>query len=102
VDQNSQPKPLPTNLPVENLTFEDRTVATVNICDLLDLLYPGYWSARRYLDIDYAVTGPAIDEWCAAHGAYYYAAPRDEFSVSDAVLNAADRGLSVVVLEDLS
>jgi hypothetical protein len=93
---------LPTNLPVENLTFEGRTVATVNICDLLDLLYPGYWSARRYLDIDYAVTGPAIEEWCSAHGAYYYAAPRDEFSMSDAVLIAADKGLSVVVLEDLS
>ena len=94
--------PLPTNLPVENFTFEGRTVSAVNICDLLDLLYPGYWSARRYLDIDYTVTGPAIDVWCAAHGAYYYAAPRDEFSVSDAVLDAAARGLSVVVLEDLS
>ena len=93
---------LPTNLPVENLTFEGRTVATVNICDLLDLLYPGYWSARRYLDIDYADSQSVIEEWCSAHGAYYYSAPRDEFSVSDAVLITAARGLSVVVLEDLS
>ena len=98
MDNNS----FPANLPVENLMIEGRTVATVNICDLLDLLYPGYWSARRYMDLDYAPTQVAIDEWCAAHGAYYYAAPRDEFSVSDAVLIAADRGLSVVVLEDLS
>lgn len=102
MDQNSQPKPLPTSLPVENFTFEGRTVATVNICDLLAMLYPGYWSARRYLDIDYTASVSAVDAWCEAHGAYYYAAPRDEFSVSDAVGIAADRGLSVVVLEDLS
>jgi hypothetical protein len=98
MDSNS----LPANLPVENLTFEGRTIAAVNVCDLLDLLYPGYWSARRYMDIDYADSQSVIEEWCSAHGAYYYAAPRDEFSVSDAVLIAADKGLSVVVLEDLS
>ena len=93
---------LPSDLPVENFTFEGRTVATVNICDLLAMLYPGYWSARRFLDIDYEASLAAVDAWCEAHGAYYYAAPRDEFSVSDAVLLAADKGLSVVVLEDLS
>ena len=98
MDTNS----LPVGLPTETFTFEGRTIATVNICDLLDLLYPGYWSARRYLNIDYADSQSVIEEWCATHGAYYYSAPRDEFSVSDAVLNAADRGLSVVVLEDLS
>jgi hypothetical protein len=40
--------------------------------------------------------------WCEAEGVYFYARPREKFFPSTAILEAQERGLSKVVMEDLS
>ena len=77
-------------------------VQTINICDLLDALIPGYWSMDFLQRPDYTTTQAAVTDWCRTHGAYHYAEPREEFSRYGAACAALRAGLELVVLEDLS
>lgn len=95
---HSSSLPLSTPVDVEGLV----RVQTINICDLLEVLVPGYWSMDFLQRPDYATTQAAIADWCRTHGAFHYAADREEFSRYAAACQALRAGFELVVLEDLS
>ena len=95
---HSSSLPLSTPVDVEGLV----RVQTINICDLLEVLVPGYWSMDFLQRPDHAATQAAVTDWCRTHGALYYSAPREEFSRYGAACQALRAGLELVVLEDLS
>ena len=73
-------------------------VRVVNICDLLDHLYPH----KGWIGVDYMTTGVATKEWCDENESHYYAAPREDFFIFKAVREALESSKDVVVVEDLS
>ena len=72
-------------------------VKVVNIGNLLDRLYP-----HGHHNVDYMRSGVATKEWCDENDSHYYAAPREDFSITRAVQEAIVEGKSCVVVEDLS
>ncbi len=97
------PLPLPSSLPTISVDVEGLVrVQTINICDLLEVLFPGYWSMDFLQRPDYAASQAAVADWCRTHGALHYAAPREEISRYTAACAALRAGLELVVLEDLS
>ena len=72
-------------------------VKVVNIGNLLDRLYP-----HGHHNVDYMRSGVATKEWCDENDSHYYAAPREDFSITDAIQEAVVEGKSCVVVEDLS
>ena len=109
MDTTTTAQPLPVGLKTETLHAclpmpgePLDSVEAINVCDLLEMLYPGYWTAERYLHISYEDSRDLIESWCRLHGAYYYARGREEFSPYEAREEALSYGLRRVVLEDLS
>ena len=72
-------------------------IKVVNILNLLDRLYP-----HGHHNVDYMRSGVATKEWCDENDSHYYAAPREDFSITRAVQEAIVEGKSCVVVEDLS
>lgn len=100
-------KPLPSTLKTTTLyaSLFDRDAAEVtgiDIVDVLEMLWPGYWERGLYTKLSYDTTRSRIEAWCRDHDAHYYSRPRDSFDDCDAAAEAAAKGLSRVVLEDLS
>ena len=83
-------------------------VKVVNICNLLDHLYPEVWhepsSTTRFgwMDVDYKESGAAVMSWCDKNNSHYYAKTREDFFIFRAVEEAIAEGNDVVVVEDLS
>ena len=73
-------------------------VKIVNICDLMDHLYPH----KAWMDVDYMTSGVATKKWCDENESHYYAAPREDFFMFVAVQETLAEGKDVVVVEDLS
>ena len=92
------------------LYSEDGThmVKVVNICNLMDRLYPEEWhepsSTTRpgWVDVDYKESSAAVMSWCDENNSHYYAAPREDFSIGTAIRDAIANRKSCVVVEDLS
>ena len=92
------------------LYSEDGThmVKVVNICNLMDRLYPEEWhepsSTTRpgWMDVDYKESSTAVMSWCDENNSHYYAAPREDFFIFKAVGEAIVEGKDIVVVEDLS
>ena len=78
------------------------TIATQNICDLLDIIFPNYWAKSLYREIDYAQSSKAILKWCDDNNYHYYARSRENFSESEAITEAEKLGKVGVVMEDMS
>jgi hypothetical protein len=100
-------RPLPSNLKSETLvtSYFDKEalgVVGINICDVLEALWPGYWERELFTRLSYEATLEAILAWCKDHGAHYYARPREQFDECEAAQETVDLGLRRVVLEDLS
>ena len=91
-------KEMPESLPGEMEPVMGGFVKVINICTLLDVLTPG-WETRFG---DYEATSKAVQAWVAEHGAHYYAADREDFSMVKAAFEAERAGKRVVVVEDLS
>ena len=72
-------------------------IKVVNICDLLDRLYP-----HGHHNVDYMASGVATKKWCDENDSHYYARPREDFSIGEAVREAIANRKSCVVVEDLS
>ena len=72
-------------------------VKVVGIIDLLDCLYP-----NGHHNVDYMASGVDTKKWCDENDSHYYAAPREDFSITRAVQEAIVEGKSCVVVEDLS
>ena len=79
-----------------NMTSKE--VKVVNACHLLDKIY----GLDGWLNLDYDDMGSSIAKWCYEKGAFYYSAPRDEFSTYAACVEALAAGKNIVVVEDLS
>jgi hypothetical protein len=95
---------LPSSLPtiLVHIDFDGPEVRTINITDLLEVVFPGYWSMDFLQRPDYTASQAAVTDWCRTHGALHYAAPREEISRYTAACAAHAAGLELVVLEDLS
>jgi hypothetical protein len=91
---------LPASLPVttHESYFGDAPVTLVNVCDLLEHLFPNYFEAP----LPYDQRQNAVMAWCADHGAAFYSAPRALFSPGAAVDHARRLGAALVVAENLS
>ena len=78
------------------LTSDDGVymIKVVNICDLLDRLYPHRENGRP--------SSLATKKWCDENDSHYYAAPREDFSIAAAMREAIANRKSCVVVEDLS
>lgn len=74
-----------------------REVQVVNICVLLDQLFP----AGHYR-LGYAVWMGAVEFWCRENGAHLYEAPRETFNEWRGQYEAWLRGKKIVVVHDLS
>ena len=72
-------------------------VKMVNICDLLDRLYP-----HGHLGVDGYGERHSVKKWCDENESHYYAAPREDFFMFVAVQETIAEGKDVVVVEDLS
>ncbi len=72
-------------------------VKVVNICDLLDHLYP-----HGHLGVDGYGERHSVKKWCDENESHYYAAPREDFFMFVAVQETLAEGKDVVVVEDLS
>ena len=73
-------------------------VKVVNICDLMDHLYPH----KGWMDVDYKESSEAVMFWCNVNESHYYTAPRENFFMFVAVQEAIAKDKNVVVVEDLS
>lgn len=72
---------------------------TVEILDLRDVLKAAGWDdALGYCDAN----SDRLIAYCEAEGIHFYAADRENFSRYLAVRQAQDRGLTKLVMEDLS
>jgi len=80
----------------KNPVYND--VRVVNICTLLDKIY----GKDKWFNVDYMDYQNAVAKWCHDKNAYFYAAPRTEFSEYGACQKANSEGYSTVVVEDLS
>lgn len=100
------PLTLPAGLPTEEVVpfwgDDTRPVTAVNICDLLPVIYPGWYELDLCFTVSYEERTAAVAAWCAAHGAHYYSCGREDFSKQQARLDAMALGLDRVVYEDLS
>lgn len=99
--------PLPAGLKFELVpsglfSSESAAVEAINICDLLEVLIPGYWSMDGSERPDYETSRGLTTAWCKANGAHYYAEDREDFSLIEAASQAVQKGLLRVVYEDLS
>ena len=72
-------------------------VKAVDIWRLLGRLYPD-----GHHNVDYMTIGVATKKWCDENDSHYYAAPREDFSITIAIHEAIANGKSCVVVEDLS
>ena len=72
-------------------------VKVVNICDLLDHLYP-----HGHLGVDGYGERHSVKKWCDENESHYYGRPREDFFIFTAVEEAIIEGKDVVVVEDLS
>ena len=72
-------------------------VKVVGIIDLLDCLYP-----NGHHNVDYMASGVATKKWCDENNSHYYAKPREDFSIGEAIREAIANRKSCVVVEDLS
>ena len=72
-------------------------VRVVNICDLLERLYPD-----GHLGVDGYGERHSVKKWCDENESHYYAAPREDFFMFVAVQETLAEGKDVVVVEDLS
>ena len=81
------------------LTSDDGVymIKVVNICDLMDRLYP-----LGHYNVDYMTSGVATKKWCDENDSHYYARPREDFSITAAMREAIANRKSCVVIEDLS
>ena len=80
------------------LTSDDGVymIKVVNICDLMDRLYP-----LGHYNVDYMTSGLATKKWCDENDSHYYAAPREDFSIMAGIREAIANRKSCVVVEDL-
>ena len=105
VDSNNTIDGVKYELYSENGT---QMVKVVNICNLLDHLYPEVWhelsSTTRFgwMDVDYKESGAAVMSWCDENNSHEYAKLREDFFIFRAVEEAIAEGNDVVVVEDLS
>ncbi len=72
-------------------------VRVVNICDLLERLYPD-----GHLGVDGYGERHSVKKWCDENESHYYAAPREDFFIFKAVRESLESSKDVVVVEDLS
>ena len=72
-------------------------VRVVNICDLLERLYPD-----GHLGVDGYGERHSVKKWCDENESHYYAAPREDFFIFKAVREALESSKDVVVVEALS
>jgi hypothetical protein len=79
-----------------------KEIEIVNICDLLGILFPGYWDNCNFTKYDYEETRNKVVEWCEANDSHYYARGRENFFIWEACNEAEALGKSKVVVEDLS
>lgn len=75
-------------------------VKVINICDLLENLFPGYFDGKVRPGFD--ETGEAVIEWCKKNDAHFYARCREDFFMWEGVDEASSAGKTVVVVEDMS
>lgn len=87
----------PPRFYIKNLGDLFYIMLTLNICDLLDELFPnnGWYN-------EYALAQKRVAQWCLENDAYHYARDRESFSRAEAFRLAQEAGCSIVVLEDLS
>ena len=78
-------------------------VDVINICDLIPVLFGSDW-CQRYIEgkFTYADQMKAVRSWCRDNNAHFYARGREEFNKYEAAEEALEKGLCVVVVEDLS
>ena len=83
-------------------------VKVVNICDLLNHLYPEEYDSTAtatrwgWINMDYEESSAAVISWCDENKSHYYGRPREDFFIFTAVEEAIVEGKDVVVVEDLS
>lgn len=70
-------------------------VRVVNVCDLIDIFCDA--GVHGYKD-----QSNAVIQWCRNSGAHYYARPKENFFIDEAIEEAKNQNKSVVVVEDLS
>jgi hypothetical protein len=52
--------------------------------------------------LSYAESGPWLEKFCQRNNALYYARPREDFSVNEAMALAKSGNHTMVILEDMS
>lgn len=77
-------------------------VDVINICDLLECLFPGYFDSDAWMKIGFDEEGEAVIKWIADNDAYYYGKPKEDFFIGEAVRECAELGKYLVVVEDMS
>jgi hypothetical protein len=92
----------PESLPGAHYEVFVGTVKVINVCDLLDVVLPDWTGRDENGAARYSRAGEAVMAWVNAHGAHYYSADREDFSMVKAAFEAERAGKRVVVVEDLS
>ena len=72
-------------------------VVVVNICTLLQEL-----CGPALIDLSYEQECAMVRAWIEKKNAHYYARPKEDFFVAEAVFEAKKAGKMIVVVEDLS
>ncbi len=75
--------------------IDEQQIEVVSICDV-DAPKP------EDFDFDWDKLVPAFQAWCRENGFWYYARPREDFFIFEAVEEAAANGFKKVLVEDLS
>lgn len=79
-----------------------KEIKAIGICDLLDVLYPGYWSESLWQKYTYEETSAAILNWCKENNWFLYERPDTDFFEYEAYNLAREAGAVGIVFSNLS
>lgn len=83
-----------------------QTVEVIHSSELMNVIFPGYWSNNLYFKIEPDVQAKAVADWCANNNAHFFSWEGPSYgrlAMQDcAILNAVALGKSKVVIEALS
>ncbi len=81
---------------------EGKKIKVINICDVLDAFREENYSGTPCWEIPYEEENKYLDEWVKKNDAHFYARPREDFFLAEAVEEAFKAGKGIVVVEDMS
>ena len=77
-------------------------VNNISICELMDIIFPGYWDNQLYTQMSYDAECKAVSEWCTINNYVLYEKCDEDYFEWEAFQLATTGRYDGVVLSNLS